>query len=422
MPGTTTSRRLIAVFLVVLLAAATACTAGEPPSDGSVQVLGSWTGSEAEAFWAVVRPFEERTGIRVDYITTRDLRGAIDDGLSSGRPPDIVGLEGPAHLRDLAARGELEDLGAVVDLRQYKQSVAPTFVDLGSVNGELRGVFLKATVKGLLWYNPSVFRRGIPSTFADLLLMAEPYLSAETREWCVGLASRESTGWPGTDLVESFLIHQSGVGAYDRWVDGELAWTSEEVRRAFQSYGRVVADDAVHGGAEGAVGTAFEESGDPLFTDPPGCLFLHHGSYMPAFFDAAGQEAGSDYDFMPFPEIDARHAGTVLGGGDLFGMLSDTASARELMRYLVGVEAQEILVSSGGALSVDGRIDSYPTDIARREAELLTGARQFRFDASDMMPAEVNAAFWQAVVDVALDPSRLDEILVQLDRLREPRS
>jgi alpha-glucoside transport system substrate-binding protein len=364
----------------------------------------------------VIRPFQDRTGIRVDAITTRDLRGAIADGIASGHPPDIVGLEGPAHLRELAATGALVDLGSIIDLRRYKESVAPTFVDLGSVDGELRGVFLKATVKGLLWYNPAVFRRGVPTGFADLHWMAEPYLRAETRLWCVGLSSRESSGWPGTDLIESFLIHQSGVDAYDRWVEGDLAWTSPEVRRAFEAYGRVVAEDAVHGGVTGAIETAFEDAGDPLFTDPPGCLFLHQGSFMPAFFEADGHEPGVDYDFLPFPAIEPRHAGAVIGAGDLFGMLTDTPAARELMRYLVSAEAQELLVASGGALSVDQRVDAYPNDLVRREAELLTGATSFRFDASDLMPPAVNTAFWRGVLDFTRDPSRLSEILERLDR------
>ena len=139
-------------------------------------------------------------------------------------------------------------MGGVIDLQQYKQSVAPTFVEFGSANGELLGVFLKATVKGLIWYDPSVFRRGTPSTYADLQWMSEPYIAGNTHEWCVGLASHESSGWPGTDLIESFLINQSGVEAYDHWVDGELPWTSPEVRSAFLAYGQVVANDAVHGG------------------------------------------------------------------------------------------------------------------------------------------------------------------------------
>lgn len=412
-----TGAEVLLVPVVAALIGLVGCQGSAPSAAASVEVLGSWTGSEADAFTAVIRPFEERTGIRVDYVTTRDLHGSLADRLAKGDPPDLAGLEGPAHLRELTSSGALRSLGDVIDLPDYKRWVAPTFVDLGSVNGELRGVFLKATVKGLIWYNPKVFRRGVPGTFSDLQWMAEQYLD-RARQWCVGLASEESSGWPGTDLIESFLIHQSGVEAYDRWVDGTLPWTSPQVRAAFQAYGRVVADDAVYGGAAGALATPFQDAGDPLFTDPPGCLLLHQGSFMPAFFDADGHTAGVDYDFIPFPEMNPQHHGAVIGGGDLFGMFTDNPAAAELMRYLVSVEAQEILVSRGGALSVDQRVDAYPNDVVRREAAMLTSADHFRFDASDMMPAAANAAFWKAVLDFTRDQSQLDAILQRLDGIR----
>jgi alpha-glucoside transport system substrate-binding protein len=412
------SHRFLAVLLISTLLGLASCSGASGGSSTSVSVLGSWTGSEGDAFQAVVRPFEERTGIRVDYTTTRDLHGAIEDGLASGHPPDLAGLDGPTHLRELAGRGKLKDLGGAIDLQQYKESVAPTFVEFGSVNGQLLGVFLKATLKGLIWYDPAVFRRGIPASFEDLQWMADRYLADDTHEWCVGLASEEASGWPGTDIIESFLIQQSGVDAYDRWISGDLPWTSAEVRSAFLAYGQVVADDAVHGGASAALSTPFQDAGYPLFTDPPGCLFLQQGSFMPAFFEADGQRPGVTFDFFPFPDINPDNHGNVIGGGDLFGMLTDNPAAAELLRYLVSPEAQTILVSAGGALSVDKRVGTYPNELVQREASLLTGARRFRFDASDLMPAAVNKAFWAAVLAYTADQTRLDEILQEMDRVR----
>ena len=242
--------RLLALLLVGISSFLASC--GTPEGTTSrVTVLGSWTGSEADAFQAVLRPFEERTGIRVDYTMTRDLHGAIDDGLADGHPPDLAGLEGPSHLRELASDGVLKDLGEAIDPQVYKTHVPPTFVEFGSVDGRLLGVFLKATLKGLVWYDPQVFRRGTPTSFSDLQWMSDDYRGAETRQWCVGLASQESSGWPGTDLIESFLINQSGVDVYDAWANAELPWTAPQVQRAFEAYGQLVADDAVFGGAGG---------------------------------------------------------------------------------------------------------------------------------------------------------------------------
>jgi alpha-glucoside transport system substrate-binding protein len=60
----------------------------------------------------------------------------------------------------------------------------------------------------------------------------------------------------------------------------------------------------------------------------------------------------------------------------------------------------------------------YPDAITQRQAALLAEAEHFRFDASDSMPDEMNEAFWQAILDYAAQPSRLDAILVQLDEVQ----
>ena len=107
------------------------------------------------------------------------------------------------------------------------------------------------------------------------------------------------------------------------------------------------------------------------------------------------------------------------GGGDLFGMFNDTPQSRALMEYLLTPEAQQIWVAAGGALSVNTKVTQYPDDISRRAAAILTSAERFRFDASDLMPEQMNAAFLQAVVDYTADPSQLDNILEPLDQVQQ---
>jgi alpha-glucoside transport system substrate-binding protein len=402
-----------------ILAFLSACAGPVAPSapPGTVTVLGSWEGPELDSFEAMIAPFEQRTGIKVLYTATRDLKGVIARGIATGSAPDVAGLPGPGYMLALARTRALKDLSAAIDLGAYKRETAPAFVDLGTIDDRLVGVFIKGTVKGLLWFNPSTYRLGAPGTWAELTGLAMQASRESVRPWCVGLESGASSGWPGTDWIEDFLLRQSGPEAYDGWVDGTLAWTSSEVRKAFTAYGQVVAEDAVHGGRHGALTTYFSRSGDPLFADPPGCLFLHQASFMTSFLDAAAKPPPK-YDFFPFPDIDPRFAGSLIVAGDLFGMLNDTPAARALIQFLVTAEAQSIWVARGGALSGNFNVTAYPTAIAQREAELLATARIPRFDASDSMPDDMSAAFWQAVLDYTADPDRLDRILEQLDAVR----
>ena len=93
--------------------------------------------------------------------------------------------------------------------------------------------------------------------------------------------------------------------------------------------------------------TNFGDGGNELFTDPPGCLFHHQASFMSDFFKSQGGAADGDFDFFVMPEIKPEFAGALTGGGDLFGLFSDKAAAKDLLKYLVTAEAQQIWADRG---------------------------------------------------------------------------
>jgi alpha-glucoside transport system substrate-binding protein len=415
-PGREGRLGLLALLLVLAAAVGGACGPAAPNSSlgGSVSILGSWDGQELEAFRGVLRPFEEETGIRVLYTGSRDLAGTLARTIAAGDAPDIAGLAGPAHMAQLMDDGKLIPLDTVVDLGAYKAETAPAFVDLGTIGDHLAGVFIKATVKGLLWYDKDAYRLGLISRWSDLQATVQNLTGPATHPWCLGLESGAASGWPGTDWIEDFLLRESGVEAYDAWVKGDLAWTSEAVRNAFLDYGIVAADGAVAGGSRGALRTYFGDAGKPLFTNPPGCIFLHQGSFMGSFFREAKID-DSAYDFMPFPEIDPRYRGSIIGAGDLVGLVRDTPSSRALIRYLVSSDAQQRFVDQGGALSGNLKVERFPDAVTERASQVLISAKRFRFDASDSMPEGMSDAFLQAVLDYTRDPTQLDDILDHLD-------
>jgi alpha-glucoside transport system substrate-binding protein len=420
------SLRHPAVVLLLLCVGAFVLGCGAPdaalvppgtPDREVVRILGSWEESELEHLRDVVAPFEVRTGNRVEFTTTRDLSAALEAAVATGDPPDIAGLPGPGFMAELANAGHLVDLDGVIDMGAYKRQTAPAFVHLGTVDGKVVGVFLKGTVKGLLWFDPEVYRQGPYAAWARLQHAAMS--SDDIRPWCIGLESDESSGWPGTDWIEDFVLRQSGPQVYDEWVAGRVRWSSPEIRWAFQSYGTLVGDQDVNGGIKGALTTHFSRAGDGLFTDPPQCLFVHQGTFMSTFLDDAIAGTDKRYDFMPFPDIDPRFRGALIGAGDLIALMRDTPAARELIAYLLSTEAQSILVADGGALSGNILLNDYPSPLLQRQARLLADATIFRFDASDSMPEEMSEAFWQAVLDFTADQSRLDIILAGLDAVQD---
>lgn len=328
---------LLPAVVLVCAALASACTSSaDPHIGGTVTVVGSWSGAEQDAFLAMVRPFEQQSGVSVQYTGTRDLNGLLWQSVAQKNPPDVAGLPGPGQMAEFARFGALQDLSSVIDVSQYKTETVPTFIDLGTVDGKLVGVFIKATLKGLIWYNPKVYTLAAPDTWAAL--QADGALAKrEANTWCVGLGSDATSGWPGTDWIEDFVLRQSGPDVYDDWVNGKLPWTSPEIKSAFQMYGQVVADAA--GGPSNVIATNFEDGANGLFSSPPTCVFHHQATFMTEFFKSQAGARDGEYDFFPFPTVDARFAGDVTGAGDLFGMFRNTPQSRALMSYLLTPEA-----------------------------------------------------------------------------------
>jgi len=341
-----------------------------------VTVIGTWGGSEQESFLAMVKPFEDRTSIDVQYTGTRDLNAVLTTGVASGVLPDLAGLPGPGQMAEYAGLGVLVDLSTVLDVDTYTSETSSGLVDLGTVDGKIVAVFIKAAVKGLIWYNPNVYSGGVPTSWDDTGAKAASAATGSTKPWCVGLESGAASGWPGTDWIEDFVLRQSGGDVYDKWVAGTQTGSSAEIKSAFEAFGAVIQDAS--GGSDAVLTTNFGDGGNGLFTDPPACVFHHQASFMTDFFKNQGGAQDGEFDFFLMPDLNSEFAGSVTGAGDLFGMFHDTPQARELMKYLVTAEAQAIWVGRGGALSASKSVTTYPDDISQRSGEILGNAKIFR--------------------------------------------
>lgn len=414
-------RRLAPVAVLAL--AVTGCSSGDDSSGDendlkgkTVSVIGTWGGDEQAAFLKMVAPWEQRTGAKVKYTGTRDINTVLTTGVASGVLPDLAGLPGPGQLAEFARAGKLQPLDDVLDVNAYQSETAPALVELGKVDGKVHGVFIKAAVKGLIWYSPKVNDYGTnpPKTWTDLITQAKANQAKAQSIWCVGLESGAASGWAGTDWIEDLVLRTAGPKTYMDWYGGKVKWTDPAIRKAFELYvNDVVAN--TYGGGKAAVATNFGDAGDPIFAAKPGCQFLHQASFITGFSKFKEGKAGTDYNFVPFPDIDPQYAGAVEGAGDLFGMFHDTPAAKSLMKYLVTAEAQDIWVKAGGALSANKNAKSYPDDISKRSAEILAGAKSFAFDASDSMPTAMNDAFCKAMVALTNGSKTIDQVLADLD-------
>jgi alpha-glucoside transport system substrate-binding protein len=420
-------------ILTALALVLAACTASPSPSGSAgasgaasdltgqtVSVIGTWTDAEQAAFLAMIKPWEDQTGAKVKYQGTRAINDILAAGIPTGVLPDLAGLPGPAQMQEYVTAGALKPLDNVLDVATYSGETSPALVALGKVAGATYGVFIKASVKGLIWYNPTLhdYSAAAPTTWDDLMSQAKANKGSAKALWCLGIESGAASGWPATDWIEEILLHQAGPEVYNNWWAGKVKWTDPAIKSAFTTYVNDVVANAFGGGTN-AVATAFQTAGDPLFSSPPGCEFFHQASFITGLGKFPKEKAGTTYNAFPFPGFNTQYSSAVEGAGDLFGMFHDTPAAKSLMAYLVTAPAQDIWVKIGGALSANKNAKDYPDAISATMGGMITNAKSLVFDASDQMPTAMNAAFWSHMVSLTAGQETIDQALAALQKVAD---
>ncbi len=401
--------------------------AGGGKVGGSVTVLAVLGDQEIAIFDNMMKPFTDQTGIKVDYTSTRDIDAILTTRVAAGNPPDCAVLPGPGKMAEFARQGKLVDLTAVLDMSRMKKDFAQGWLELGSVDGKLVGIFTKASLKGLVWYNPKNLKAAglkVPSTFDELMKDGQLLASKGTTPWAVGIESGAASGWAGTDWLEDIFLRMYGPAKYRDWYLGKLPWTSPEVKAAWQTWGRIVADPKmVYGGSQYVLSTNFGQAFAPMFQNPPQAYFHHQATFIQSFIQKQFPDIKpvEDFNFFGFPPMDPKYAKSVEIAGDLFGMFNNTPQSKALLAYMASSQAQAYWVRAADGISPNRSVplSDYPDPLSKSAAQILTSADIAVFDASDMMPSKMNTAFWSAVVSYVENPGKLDEILAGLDKVRQ---
>ncbi len=444
---TNKGRRASPILLTLVLLAASGLVGCRGPASGEpvITVLGPWTGDEQSGFMAMVRGFEKKYGIKVDYTGTRASDAVLSTDLKDGNPPDLAALATPGELHQYANEGLLVPIDKALDMKAMSSQYGPGWRMLMHAAGphgtqHYYAIFVKATLKSVIWYDPKRFPAsdlGVLTspglTWSQLTSLTKRLQTRGTSPWCMGMEDSSNSGWPGTDWIEDILLHQSGPRVYDQWVTGGLPWTSAPVRQAWQRFGLVAnTSGLVHGGTAAELVTTYGTAGQPLFTSPPGCYLDHEASFIAAFYtqDQLGSSAQgahpapqTDFNFIPFPPVTSAAQGSEEVAGDLLGMFHDSSAARKLIAYLTTPQAQEAWITrpGSGAISVNKLVPSkkYPDPVSRKLAKELTRAGNVQFDASDSMPPVMESAFNNAVLEYLDNPGQLTTILRGLDQVQK---
>ncbi len=388
-----------------------------------VSIFGAFVDEDARRFEASMEPFEERTGIDIQYEGSGDFETLILVRVEGNDAPDIAAFPQPGLLSDFVSKGNVLDLNDWFETDYLQGQYEQHWLDMATMDGIMSGVWYRANVKSLVWYPVPEFEEAgyeVPETWDEMLALSDQMVADGNTPWCIGMESSGATGWVATDWMEDIMLRTQPVEKYDQWVKGELPFNSPEVKNAAQIMGEIwFNEDYVFGGTPSILTTPFGDAPTPMFDDPPSCWMHRQASFIPAFFPE-GVELGKDVDFFYLPPIKPdEYPKPVLGAGDLFAAFNDRPEVREVMEYLTTGESTKAWLQSGGFVSPhsDTPLDWYPTDTDRKYAEILSEASVFRFDGSDLMPGAVGAgSFWTGMVDyVSAEGDNLDQVMSTID-------
>jgi alpha-glucoside transport system substrate-binding protein len=409
-----------------LLAACGGTSAGPAPSNTkvtSIDVLTEYVGKELTSFGAINTAFTNKTGIKVNVESTRDLPAVLQTRVRGNNPPDVAGMPSYTVFQTLAQQGKLVQLDKFLNMSQIQQDYSQGWIQFGSVSGHLYAVFPKANTKGVIWYSPKQFQSqglSIPKTWDDLITLSNKLAGQGKYPWAMGVESSASSGWPAADWVDQIYLNLNGPDMYDKWVAHKIPWTDPSIKNAIQMFGQIVhGTHYINGAPQSVLATNFQDASYQPFANPPKAYMYYLGDFTESFITQQfpNLQAGTDFGVFPFPTLNQQYAGGVTGGADIMAALKDNNGTRQYIQFIASAEAQAIWPKLGGATSVNKSVpmSAYSDPVAQAAAQQLTSATTFRVGADDLMPQQMENAYWAGMLTYIGDASKLDTVLSTLE-------
>jgi alpha-glucoside transport system substrate-binding protein len=400
-------------------ASGTGATTGEGAAanvSGNISVLAVWTGAEGQNFQAVLDGFTEKyPDVKVTYKSAKEPATVLSTAVEGGNPPDIAALPQPGFMTDFAQRGALKPITFATDA--IKEGFSQSWLDLGTVDGTLYGLFFKGANKSTVWYNVHSFEdAGVEpaANWDDFLAAGDTLAQSGVTPYSIGAAD----GWTLTDLFENIYLRSAGPEKYDQLTKHEIPWTDPSVTEALTQMGKLVQSDMIAGGTSSALQTDFPTSVTQVYAVPPKAAQVLEGDFVGGVITSETKaKPETDFNVFAFPEINDSGP-VVMGGGDVMVMFKDNDAAKALISYLATPEAAEIWAAKGGFSSPNKNVDPnvYPDPITKKTATDLANADVFRFDMSDLMPGAFGSdALFTLLQDFVKNPNDVEAIQKKLE-------
>jgi len=379
----------------------------------SLSMIGSNSGAEGQTLQDVYKAFTEGAGVKVNYTGSQDITAIVQSRVQAGDPPDVADISAGTALQ-YAKEGKLVDLSAAFG-SELKDNFSPSLLADASYDGKVIGVY-QGFSNFMLWYNPKSYTGPKnPTAWSQIVDWTNAQAAKGTPVWCAAQNAGPESGFPGAQFIENIFLKQYGPTLYRQWGEGQLPWTSTQVKTAFQEFGDLIVNNKnVSGGVTGALAAPIATGYNGLTASPATCQATLWGSWVPGLIGSSAVP-GTTIDFYRVPATDPKYENDELFQTTESVGFTDNATTKAFLQFMASTAAQKYLASLNRwpVANVHVPASIYPSSALQEIAKTYFAGSSTQLDVGPNMLANaaVQTAFFKGVVSYMQNPSSLDQVL-----------
>jgi alpha-glucoside transport system substrate-binding protein len=378
-------------------------------ASGQLRVVSNWTGSEGEAFQAVIDAFQQKNPqvkVKVEQVPFDQTQALLTQQFAAGSPPDVA-VALPGIVRTFAEQDLLLDLDQQWDAWVKDGAYTDSLRQIASgPDGKAYAVYFKGNVNALIWYSPKQLQQlgiGVPTTWAEFTAAMDKAEAAGVAPVAVG----GKDGWPLTQWTDPIILRVGGAQAFNDLARGKIGWDDPRIVKSFQVFAGLIGKYF----PPQALGTGFID--ETCARAKGKFLFQNEGAFINLIVPAECDKQlkpGKDFTFFLMPKYDASMPEAQFVSGDLFVGAKDTKNkpaTLALLQFLGSPEGQEIWAKRGGYIAPNAKVpaDVYPDENDRKAAALWPRSADVPagYDLDDWIGGEIQVKYREALAQFTRD-------------------
>lgn len=341
------------------------------------------------------------------------FKSSIRDTLQSGSPPDLYSYWAGARTASIV--DELQPIDAIWQQAKLDDHFAASLINAASEYSGSK-YFLPLTQHYVgFFYNKAVFNaHGLtpPTNWSEFIELCDKLLAANVVP--IALGAKEK--WPAQFWFDMLLLRSAPYAFRQQLMNGEVGYDDPRVTTVFQIWSELLNKNYFSPAPQNL---AWDSGANELVYQGKAAMTLM-GTWNIGYFSNEKHQwqAGKDFDFFPFPQIESNLPKVSLGPID--GVIipkraPNLRGAENALIYLASVEVQQAISMGSGALAPNIMVpESFYSDIQLRVRHEIDNSQYFAFNYDLATPPDVAQLGLNAFSEFLAFPNEYPAIQQQL--------